>query len=326
MRTRIVPRFEPSLTRRLRDEFDRRFKDPKRVTGERFVWDHWEVPGQYRLLRTPAAEIFAPKDFELLVRGLKQWGLRNLGCRDISPLWLSCYLEGSRQELHADLPHGPWAFVLSLTQWERRKFTGGETQLLTESALDYWGGGVATRARARSKGLEAQDFIELVAPKFGQLAVFDPRIPHGVREVRGVHDVCEGRLVVHGWFTQAEPSWIDRADPRKQGQDLPAPLRPALGWLGEILGQEIEGLELSGHLAVKLSCVKGKIGAPQLLVNGLRDLGETRVSVRPAQIERAILHAIDRWRRDASSAQNMRKGASRLSGEWILPLSFVPSA
>ena len=49
-------------------------------------------------------------------------------------------MDGCRQELHADVPHGPWAFVLSLTDWKARKFTGGETLILKPETLDYWRG------------------------------------------------------------------------------------------------------------------------------------------------------------------------------------------
>ena len=48
-------------------------------------------------------------------------------------------MHGSRQELHTDAPHGPFAFVLSLTLDERR-FSGGETVLLQPHVLDYWRG------------------------------------------------------------------------------------------------------------------------------------------------------------------------------------------
>lgn len=61
-----------------------------------------------------------------------------LGCAGVTPVWLSCYVDGCRQELHADVPHGPWAFVLSLTRWDARKFTGGETFILKPEVLDYW--------------------------------------------------------------------------------------------------------------------------------------------------------------------------------------------
>lgn len=58
-----------------------------------------------------------------------------------------------RQELHADNPHGPWAFVLSLTDWERRRFSGGETAILQPHVLDYWRGFEARR------GMELEDLV-----------------------------------------------------------------------------------------------------------------------------------------------------------------------
>lgn len=69
---------------------------------------------------------------------LVEFGERQLGCRGISPIWLSCYVNGCRQGLHADAPHGPFAFVLSLTRWDERRFSGGETLLLQPHVLDYW--------------------------------------------------------------------------------------------------------------------------------------------------------------------------------------------
>jgi hypothetical protein len=34
--------------------------------------------------------------------------------------------------------HGPFAYVFSLTNWEARKFTGGETFIMNAPVLDYW--------------------------------------------------------------------------------------------------------------------------------------------------------------------------------------------
>ena len=42
-------------------------------------------------------------------------------------------------------------------------------------------------------------------PRFNQLLVFDPRLPHGVRPVEGTRDPRAARLVLHGWFTQPAP-------------------------------------------------------------------------------------------------------------------------
>ncbi len=72
-----------------------------------------------------------------LEAALLDYGRETLGCGAISPIWLSYYISGCRQELHADVPHGPYAFVLSLTP-PKRAFTGGETMLLQPHVLDYF--------------------------------------------------------------------------------------------------------------------------------------------------------------------------------------------
>lgn len=73
--------------------------------------------------------------------------------RSNSNLFLHCF-----QELHADNPHGPWAFVLSLTNWEQRRFSGGETVILQPQVLDYWRGFEARR------GMELDDLVSSPRP------------------------------------------------------------------------------------------------------------------------------------------------------------------
>ncbi len=163
--------FLPTVARQMRREFDTRFADPLKATGDRFVWDYWNVPGQYTLLRTPAHDFFSAKLYDSFHQKLAQWGRQNLGCHDISPVWLSCYVEGCEQRLHADVPHGPWAFVYSLTPWESRVFLGGRTLLLREPILRF------TDTLSAHAGLEEGEVFERLEPKFSQLSVFDPRIP-----------------------------------------------------------------------------------------------------------------------------------------------------
>ena len=111
----IVDGFAPEAAA-LRRTFDDRFADPRSTRADRFVWDYWHVPGQYTALRTPAWTYFPARIYEAFHRRLVAWGRERLGCHDISPPWLSLYVDGCRQELHGDLPHGPWAFVFSLTR------------------------------------------------------------------------------------------------------------------------------------------------------------------------------------------------------------------
>jgi 2OG-Fe(II) oxygenase superfamily len=153
----------------------------------RFVWDYWHVPGEYTHLRTPAWLYFPKGLYQRFHQRLVWWGRRVLGCHDVSPPWLSVYVEGCEQQAHVDAPHGPWAFVYSLTRWGKHGWSGGRTFLRPST-------------RSARSGRAAY-----IAPRFNQLAVFDPRVLHGVERVRGVRDPREGRLVIHGWFVQPRP-------------------------------------------------------------------------------------------------------------------------
>lgn len=185
------------LARRLRAHFDTTMSD--RHSSNRFVWDWWHLPGRYTHLRTPA-ELFFPEDLYLQIETeLKQVGRDLLGCSAISPIWLSNYIEGCEQRLHADRPHGPWAFVLALNL-HSKAFSGGETMLLRPEILEFW-----KNPLPAGVAFEEDNIVLKITPKFGRLLVFDPRIPHGVSRVSGTVNPLEGRLVIHGWFTPPNP-------------------------------------------------------------------------------------------------------------------------
>ena len=183
----------------LRKVFQERFAEPRLGSRERFVWDYWHVPRQYTLVRTPAQNFFPETIYKQFLLRILQWGERELGCRAISPPWLSFYVDGCEQELHAHIPHGPWSFVYSLTHWSQREFKGGETVIAKPKLLEYW------KSLAPSDYHEHSDFFTEVPARFNRLVVFDPRLPHGVRRVSGVQDPRRARLVIHGWFTQPQP-------------------------------------------------------------------------------------------------------------------------
>lgn len=183
-----VDRFFPGATQ-LRKVFDQRFEEPLKAHTERFVWDYWHVPGEYTQLRTPAFHYFPQGLYQRFHRHLVRWGRENLGCHDISPPWLSCYIEGCRQEAHQDLPHGPLAFVFSLTHWDKRKFRGGETFIQKPKLL--------------------------IPAKFNRLTLFNPALLHGVKEVMGTRDPREGRLVMNGWFVNPRPFWTGPFTPKQ---------------------------------------------------------------------------------------------------------------
>src|SRR5215203_5428561 len=123
-RSLVVPDFLPEAEK-LRTAFDERFADPRSTDPERFVWDYWHMPEQYTYLRTYGDRYFPEVLTTALMERLREWGREVLGCGSVSPPWFSYNVEGCVQELHADVPHGPWAYVFSLTRWDERGFTGG---------------------------------------------------------------------------------------------------------------------------------------------------------------------------------------------------------
>jgi hypothetical protein len=176
----------------MRKTFDDRFCEPRSTLSERFVWDYWHVPDQYTLIRTPADQFFEASEYQAFCDALTSYGQQELGCNSITQPWLSYYIDGCEQRMHTDSWHGPFAYVFSLTNWEARKFSGGETFIMDSKVLDYW------RRFDASKGLEESALLTSIPALMNRLTIFDPRLPHGVRPVRGTRDPREARLVIHG--------------------------------------------------------------------------------------------------------------------------------
>ncbi|MEQ1879050.1 MAG: hypothetical protein ABL958_20590 [Bdellovibrionia bacterium] len=278
----------------MRAEFLGRMDDPG--SSKRFVWDHWHIPGQYTLIRTPAYHFFTQALYKKFHERLLAFGREHLGCYNVTPPWLSYYVEGCRQDLHADVPHGPWAFVYSLTDWEKRGFEGGETLILKSTTLDYW------RHFSEFNGVESGDLVAKVPAKFNRLLVFDPRVPHGVTPVHGVHDPRRARLVIHGWFTDPEPYVVGKLT-RKQ----------ATAPLNELIGSLETAFSRHGHLHGSLSLrfevsPAGRASAPKLMTNTLI----SREGLSSAAFLREI--------RAALAAQNFPRAAGSTSV--TLPLVF----
>ncbi len=292
----VVDRFAPEA-KQLRRVFDDRFADPRRAHADRFAWDYWHVPGQYTALRTPAWTYFPAPLYRRFHERLVAWGRAHLGCHDISPPWLSNYVEGCRQELHGDLPHGPWAFVFSLTDWPRRTFRGGETLLVRDEVLDYWHGFESTRS------IEEGELIREVPPQFSRLVAFDPRIPHGVRTVTGTHDPREGRLVIHGWFVQPRPFIRGPLSTRT--------LTARIGDLTDQLGSWLGDLPVAGMLSFHFTVDRrGNVRDVRLLSD------TTRV---PAAAEKTRAKLVRKIR---SHVGDWQLGAQRGASQVTLPLVF----
>jgi hypothetical protein len=199
MRVQTAPSFFPRSAD-LRRHFEERVGPDREFTENRFVWDYWHIPGQYTYFRTLALNVLPPSLLAEFTEALRAWGRTNLGADRVTMPWLSFYVEGCRQELHSDVIQGMWSYVYSLTPWDDRRFTGGETLLAGERLLDYW------KSFDPEHSSESRHLIERIPAHFDQLCVFDSRLPHGVAVVEGTREPLQARVALHGWFHDPEPS------------------------------------------------------------------------------------------------------------------------
>jgi len=274
----VVPEFF-SEAKALRSAFDERFRDARSTEPDRFVWDYWHMPGQYTYLRTYGDRYFPEQLTAAFLDRLRQWGRDTLGCGAVSPPWFSYYVDGCVQELHADVPHGPWAYVFSITNWEGRGFSGGETVLLRPEFLDFW------RDFDSSRGLEAPDLVDRIPSSFNQLTVFDARVPHGVEMVRGTHDPLDSRVVLHGWFKDPEPEASEELSGRKA--------ELALKLVTADVSQRLESVDsVSGLLTVRLSLgAAGRVEEVDFLSNTLVSTAADRTA--PGAVVDAVTEVLD---------------------------------
>jgi hypothetical protein len=255
----------------LRRFYDEAFADPRDSHSKRFVWDYWHVPDQYTLMRTPAYHYFPQKLYMSFHKELVMWGRHNLGCWDISPPWLSYYVDGCKQEFHSDVPHGPWAYVFSLSVG--RQFSGGETMILKPEILSYWS------HFQRQDHHELDQVIDRVPSPFNRLTVFDPRYPHGVTEVRGTRDPREARVVIHGWFMEPK-TYIEGTLPPSRVEKI---LNQNFSVLNELLSHFEE---IQGTVSLRLTVGgTGHVREAKFMTNTLM----TRAGEVPTEFNRALL-------------------------------------
>src|SRR5689334_18027768 len=134
----------------MRQAVERHFDDPYAHRSETHaVWNYWYVPGSYTFLRAEPARIFESALLAAFTQRLRDWSLEHLGLDVLSHPRLSLYVNGCGQTFHNDNGNGRWAYVYSLTRWDQRSFTGGETGLFMEES--YWDSERCTHTRGAER-------------------------------------------------------------------------------------------------------------------------------------------------------------------------------
>jgi hypothetical protein len=202
----VVPEFFGAVDE-MRRAYDARFSDPMALSSDRFVWDYWHIPDMFTYLRALPQVVFSKQLLCSFMTRLRAWGNERLACRNVYLPLLNCHIHDCWHNLHSDAEKGPWAYVFSLTNWDTREFSGGETLILNPDGLDQW--------KASPGMTNTAVYFSAVAPRYNQLTVFDARLPHSVRRVEGPRDPRKGRVALAGWFT--DPGTVTSSTVEREG-------------------------------------------------------------------------------------------------------------
>ena len=145
---------------------------------------------------------------------------------------------------------------------------GGETLLIKDEILDYWGSGAASGGG----GLMMPGLFDKVAPEFNRLVVFDARLPHGVSDVSGVLDPLDGRLVLHGWYSTPRPGFHGSLTEEEVVPVLDAGLDDVYDAFERILGGA--DVNASGMLVLQMTAgADGRVRSMRVTCDCVRVLG-----------------------------------------------------
>lgn len=175
----------------LRATLDARFKDPY---TDSIPWYYFCDPRMYAYLRAAPQAVFPKEVFSRFMDRLRQWCVENLGLTPVHLPYLHLMVNGCRLGLHSDFHNGAFGYVYSLTRWDQRRFSGGETLLLRDGVPSY-----------KKHHVHGDVLYELIPASFNQLLVFDDRIVHATPTVEGSMDPMDGRIAMVGHIRAMSP-------------------------------------------------------------------------------------------------------------------------
>jgi hypothetical protein len=182
----------------LRAELDRAFARPYE---ESHTWQYFHVPELYTYLRARPENLVPRSLVDRFAARLESWALTRMGLVPTAAPLLHLMVNGCSLSLHSDFHNGTFGYVHSLTRWDRRNFSGGETLLLHDGSLNY-----------KPHQAHGPALYESIAPEFNQLLVFDDRIVHATQLVLGGMDPSHGRLALVGHLRATSPRVVGPLD------------------------------------------------------------------------------------------------------------------
>jgi hypothetical protein len=176
----------------------------------RAIWNYWHIPQLYTYLRARPRFVMGETHRPFIIQ-LRQYAAKQFGLMIPSVPFLSMYINGCGQNIHNDARNGRIAYVFSLTKWQERHFSGGET-------LIYKLGD--THHHTYFNPNAGSGFYNAVEPVFNRLVLFDDRMPHAVNPIMGTMNPHDARFVMHGHME--EPSTVPYVEGGLMETDLTA--------------------------------------------------------------------------------------------------------
>lgn len=233
----------------MRESLDVCFRD---VYTRRINWHYFCDPLKYTYLRAQPQEVFPEPVFERFLQRLRGWCIDKLGLIPVDIPYLHLMVDGCKLGLHSDFQNGVWGYVYSLTRWEGRKFSGGETMLLRDGIPSY-----------KKHHVQGDALYELIAARFNQLLVFDDRIVHATPVIEGTMDPLDGRIALVGHIRATTPRVVGSLP----GVEVRRVLAQALSHLADRIGVY---KDVQGTISFKLRIApSGAVEAVEVLTDNV---------------------------------------------------------
>jgi hypothetical protein len=135
----------------------------------------------FRLLPSDLVQAFVDR--------MRAWATDTLGTSSVTPPVLTALIDGCERWPAVEPNAGKYGYVFSLTNWSKKRFSGGEVIVAQSSSSDTKNRFFAGAQMERLFGLE-----------LNQLLVFDAHLGRGTRLLRGARTPFEGSVSLEGYI------------------------------------------------------------------------------------------------------------------------------
>jgi hypothetical protein len=126
---------------------------------------------------------------QAFVDRLRAWATATLGASGVTPPVLTALIDGCERWPAAEPDAGRYGYVFSLTNWSKKRFSGGEVIVAQSSSSD-----------TKNRFFSGAQMERLFGLELNQLLVYDAHLGRGTRLLRGARTPSEGSVSLEGYI------------------------------------------------------------------------------------------------------------------------------